>query len=32
MGLTSHLMPIGDYGGPFDIVLDRDYPGQVVHA
>ena len=32
MGITSHLVPIGDYGGPFDIALDRDYPGLLAHA
>lgn len=32
MGMISHLMPIGDYGGPFDIALDRDYPGRVAHG
>jgi 3',5'-cyclic AMP phosphodiesterase CpdA len=32
MGTTSHLIPIGDYGGPFDIALDRDYPGLLAHA
>jgi 3',5'-cyclic AMP phosphodiesterase CpdA len=26
-GVVSHLVPIGDFGGPFDIALDRDYPG-----
>ena len=32
MGMTSHLIPIGDYGGPFDIVLAGDYPGRAAHA
>ena len=32
MGMTSHLVPIGDYGGPFDVALDRDYPGLAAHA
>ncbi|MCP3388056.1 metallophosphoesterase [Bradyrhizobium sp. CCGB12] len=27
MGISSHLVPIGDYGRPFEIALDRDYPG-----
>ena len=30
-GITSHLVPIGDYGAPFDIALDKDYPGLVRH-
>ena len=28
-GITSHLVPIGNYGRRFDIALDRDYPGLV---
>lgn len=32
MGISSHLVPIGDYGGPFDIALDRDYPGLAAHG
>jgi 3',5'-cyclic AMP phosphodiesterase CpdA len=32
MGIISHLVPIGDYGGPFDVALDQDYPGLAAHA
>jgi 3',5'-cyclic AMP phosphodiesterase CpdA len=32
MGITSHLVPIGDYGGAFDIALADDYPGLAAHA
>jgi 3',5'-cyclic AMP phosphodiesterase CpdA len=31
-GVVTHLMPIGDYGGPFDIVLAPEYPGLKSHA
>ncbi|BBO05456.1 MULTISPECIES: inositol monophosphatase family protein [Bradyrhizobium] len=27
MGISSHLVPIGDFGRPFDIAPDRDDPG-----
>lgn len=25
-GLVSHTVPVGDFGGPYPFVLDRDYP------
>jgi 3',5'-cyclic AMP phosphodiesterase CpdA len=28
IGLTTHVVPIGDFGAPFDVVLEADYPGQ----
>ncbi len=31
-GLTTHIVPIGDYGAPFDVVLEADYPGRIAHA
>jgi 3',5'-cyclic AMP phosphodiesterase CpdA len=31
-GIVTHLMPIGDYGAPFDIVLAPEYPGLKSHA
>lgn len=26
-GISSHLVPVGDYGAPFEIEADQDYPG-----
>ena len=31
-GIATHVVPIGDYGAPFDVVLEADYPGRVAHA
>lgn len=32
LGMTTHLVPIGDFGRPFDVTLDPDYPGVARHA
>lgn len=26
-GISSHLIPVGDYGVPFEIAANRDHPG-----
>jgi hypothetical protein len=26
--MASHVLPIGDFGGPFDVVTEPDYPGR----
>jgi 3',5'-cyclic AMP phosphodiesterase CpdA len=31
-GLVSHTMPIGEYAGPFEFVLDPDYPAFAAEA
>ncbi|WP_128916203.1 inositol monophosphatase family protein [Bradyrhizobium nanningense] len=28
MGISSHLVPVGDYGPPFEIATDQDHPGK----
>lgn len=30
IGMTTHLVPIGDFGAPFAVTLDPDYPGVAV--
>lgn len=32
IGITTHLVPIGDFGAPFDVTLDPDYPGVAVNG
>jgi 3',5'-cyclic AMP phosphodiesterase CpdA len=32
LGMTTHLVPIGTFGKPFDVTLDPDYPGVPPHA
>jgi hypothetical protein len=32
IGITTHLVPIGDFGVPFDVTLDPDYPGVAVNG
>ena len=31
-GIVTHLVPTGDYGRPFDVVLSPEYPGLVTDA
>jgi 3',5'-cyclic AMP phosphodiesterase CpdA len=31
-GIATHVVPIGDYGAPFDVVLEAEYPGRIAHA
>lgn len=32
IGITTHLVPIGDFGAPFAVTLDPDYPGVVANG
>jgi 3',5'-cyclic AMP phosphodiesterase CpdA len=32
IGITTHLVPIGDFGVAFDVTLDPDYPGVAVNG
>jgi 3',5'-cyclic-AMP phosphodiesterase len=32
IGITTHLVPIGDFGSPFAVTLDPDYPGVAVNG
>lgn len=32
IGIATHFVPIGDFGAPFDVTLDPDYPGVVANG
>jgi 3',5'-cyclic AMP phosphodiesterase CpdA len=32
VGIATHFVPIGDFGAPFEVTLDPDYPGVAVNG